>query len=198
MNLPNKLTISRIAVLPLFILFLSINHFLTRLLALIVFLLASTTDTLDGILARKTNTVTNFGKLIDPIADKVLISSAFILFLGIKEVNVAPWVVALIVVREFLITGVRLIALVNGKVVCPTKPGKYKMTLQSLCVLSGLILITVSSFISDILGKKPNEVTTIFLLNQYVFFWMALFVAIFTVASGVYTILKEKEVIVGR
>lgn len=125
MNLPNLLTLSRIALLPFFIFFLNDPTPLYSFIAAAIFGVASITDWLDGWVARKTGQVTKLGKLLDPIADKLLTSTALILLVDIGRVP--AWIVALIIGREFAVTGLRAIASSEGVIVPAEALGKYKM-----------------------------------------------------------------------
>ena len=116
MNLPNKLTIIRVCMIPFFVFFMMTDYLgnASKWVALAIFIVASLTDLLDGKIARKYNLVTNFGKFMDPLADKLLVCSALICFV---ELHTLPaWMVILIISREFIISGFRLIAADNGKV----------------------------------------------------------------------------------
>lgn len=139
MNLPNKLTLLRVCVVPFFVLFLMVpqisHHYL---LAGIVFGAASYTDHLDGKLARKSGQITNFGKFMDPLADKILVSSALICFVGLELAPV--WMVLLIIFREFMISFIRLIAAEEGKVVASNIWGKVKTVTQIVAVSAVLLL----------------------------------------------------------
>ena len=108
MNLPNKLTISRIAITFVFLAALLSGVPYGKTIALFLFLVASLTDLLDGVIARKRNLITDFGTLMDPVADKVLISAAFIAFVQLPETRIPAWIAVVIVTREFVITGLRL------------------------------------------------------------------------------------------
>ena len=110
MNLANKLTMLRVLLVPIFIILMIINSFLANILALLVFIGASITDYFDGVIARKKNMVTTFGIFLDPLADKLLVTSAFISFVGIYTLNIPAWMVICIISREFIITGLRSIA----------------------------------------------------------------------------------------
>lgn len=134
MNLPNKLTIFRVLLIPFFVVIL-LTDFLgaySNWIALIIFVIASLTDLLDGFIARKYNLVTNFGKFMDPLADKLLVSSAMICL--IETGQLAAWVVLIIIAREFIISGFRLVASDNGVVIAAGKLGKYKTVFQMLMV----------------------------------------------------------------
>src|SRR5574344_377267 len=151
-NIPNALTIGRILVIPIFILLLTLwNNAISHTLAAIIFALASITDYLDGYLARKWKVVTNFGKFADPMADKILVMTAFIMLVAM---NMVPaWIAAIIVCRELAVTGLRLLLVENGGTVLAAEmPGKIKTFTQMssiiflLChfTLIGTILLYVA------------------------------------------------------
>ncbi|MEA1927310.1 MAG: CDP-diacylglycerol--glycerol-3-phosphate 3-phosphatidyltransferase [Candidatus Auribacterota bacterium] len=144
MNLPTKLTISRLLATPVFVLLLSISFTGHYYLALLLFLLAMLTDYIDGTLARSRGEVTDMGKLLDPLADKILIASAFIIFVGLEEIRLPAWLVAVIVSREFAITGLRLIAAGKGKVIPAGRWGKHKTLSQVVAVTAVLVYLCFS------------------------------------------------------
>ena len=133
MNLPNSLTVTRIFLIPLLVVVLLTGRFADReIWGFIVFVIAALTDYLDGYFARKRKQVTTLGKLLDPIADKLLISAAFI---SLVELGIAPaWMVVIIVGREFAVTGLRSIAAAEGFTIDASKLGKSKMASQVFCV----------------------------------------------------------------
>ncbi len=134
-QIPNVLTIGRILFIPLFILILTLGHSQgSHLLAAIIFAVASITDYLDGYLARKWNVVSNFGKFADPMADKLLVMSAFIMLI---ELGMAPaWVVAIIICRELAVTGLRLLLVeTGGTVLAAAMPGKIKTFSQMFAII---------------------------------------------------------------
>ncbi|HFR3411428.1 TPA: CDP-diacylglycerol--glycerol-3-phosphate 3-phosphatidyltransferase [Streptococcus suis] len=134
-NIPNALTVGRILVIPIFILLLTVwKDALSYYLAAIIFALASVTDYLDGYLARKWQVVTNFGKFADPMADKILVMTAFIMLV---ELGFAPaWVVAIIICRELAVTGLRLLLVENGgTVLAAAMPGKIKTFSQMFAII---------------------------------------------------------------
>ncbi len=134
-NIPNALTVGRILVIPIFILLLTVwKDTLSHYLAAIIFALASVTDYLDGYLARKWQVVTNFGKFADPMADKILVMTAFIMLV---ELGFAPaWVVAIIICRELAVTGLRLLLVENGgTVLAAAMPGKIKTFSQMFAII---------------------------------------------------------------
>ena len=129
MNLPNKLTMARIIAVPIFVILYMKQLYLA---AFIVFILASFTDMLDGKIARKYNLITNFGKIMDPLADKILVYSAFCLMIG--DGTVPAWMLIVILLREFAVSGMRTVAAANGIVIAAGMSGKIKTVLQMIAV----------------------------------------------------------------
>ncbi|MCI9345195.1 MAG: CDP-diacylglycerol--glycerol-3-phosphate 3-phosphatidyltransferase [Lachnospiraceae bacterium] len=147
MNLPNKLTIFRVILIPFFVVLLLFDiTAYDKWIALAIFIVASLTDFLDGYIARKYNLVTNFGKFMDPLADKLLVCSAMICL--VELARIPAWVVIVIIAREFIISGFRLVASDNGVVIAASYWGKFKTTFQIVMIclmiadLEPLILIT--------------------------------------------------------
>ena len=133
MNLPNKLTMFRVILIPFFIVFLLIPITpYDKWIALAIFVIASLTDLPDGKIARKYNLVTNFGKFMDPLADKLLVCSALICLIELDKIP--SWMVIIIIAREFIISGFRLVASDNGVVIAASYFGKFKTTFQMLAV----------------------------------------------------------------
>tara|TARA_R110002096_G_scaffold16106_28_gene55170 strand:- start:2369 stop:2950 length:582 start_codon:yes stop_codon:yes gene_type:complete len=139
MNLPNQLTVLRLILTAIFAVAMSIEFAGQYSIALILFSVAAFTDFLDGYLARKHNLITNFGKLMDPLADKVLMCAGFVL---LSEIGLIPgWLVVAILTREFLVTGLRLIAAGDGKVVSADKLGKQKTIWQIVTLIYFLLFL---------------------------------------------------------
>ena len=149
MNLPNKLTITRIALAPVFMILFLIDNRYTRLLALAVFFVAALTDLIDGYLARRNGWVTGFGKFMDPLADKILTSTAFICLVSLNYVK--AWMVLAIVGREFLITGIRSLAAYKGWVIMPTILAQWK-TASQMVVILGILTFYESRMLLEPLG----------------------------------------------
>lgn len=150
MNLPNKLTILRVILIPFFVFFLLAPYFegYGNYIAVAIFIVASLTDMLDGKIARKYNLVTNFGKFMDPLADKLLVCSAMICL--IEKGQLAAWIVIIIIAREFIISGFRLIASDNGVVIAASYWGKFKTTFQMLMVI--VLIVNIPNTFFQILG----------------------------------------------
>ena len=151
MNLPNKRTTLRVIMIPFFVFFFlwqNGENYTFRMIALALFIIASLTDLLDGKIARKYNLVTNFGKFMDPLADKLLVCSALICLI---ELNALPaWMVIIIISREFIISGFRLIASDNGVVIAASYWGKFKTTFQMVSVVLLILDIPALAFVTTI------------------------------------------------
>ena len=135
MNLPKKVTIFRVILIPFFVIFLLLDasNQTYRYIADAIFIIASLTDMLDGKIARKYNLVTNFGKFMDPLADKLLVSAAMICLIATGQL--AAWIVIIIISREFIISGFRLVASDNGIVIAASYWGKFKTVFQMLMII---------------------------------------------------------------
>lgn len=142
-NLPNTITLSRLFLTAGFVAFIASDTTWGHLTALILFVVAAATDFLDGYLARKLNLVTPLGKLLDPLADKILVCSAFVL---LTAKDICPvWITTLIIGREFLVTGLRQIAIEAGQVLAADNLGKWKTTFQLTYLIAGLIWLTLGT-----------------------------------------------------
>ena len=151
MNLPNKLTVLRVIMIPFFVFFLLLEggaNSTWRYVAAAIFIVASLTDLLDGKIARKYNLVTNFGKFMDPLADKLLVCSALICLIQLG--HLPAWMVIIIISREFIISGFRLVASDNGVVIAASYWGKFKTTFQMIAVILLIINIPALSLVTQI------------------------------------------------
>ncbi|MDF2609321.1 MAG: CDP-diacylglycerol--glycerol-3-phosphate 3-phosphatidyltransferase [Lachnospiraceae bacterium] len=181
MNLPNKITIIRICMIPLFlILYLELIPGIpySNYIAGIVFILASLTDALDGHIARKHNLITNFGKFMDPLADKLLVSAALICFVEYKLIP--AWIIIIIISREFIISGFRLVASDNGVVIAASYWGKFKTTAQM--IMSILLIFNIQ-----------NDVFNIF---EQIFIYLSLILTVISLGDYLYknkNVLKENK-----
>ena len=167
MNLPNKLTVLRVILVPFFVLFLLGADYMgpfSPYIALIIFIVATLTDMLDGKIARKYNLITNFGKFMDPLADKLLVCSALICFVDMHRMP--TWVVLIIIAREFIISGFRLIAAENGVVIAANYWGKFKTVSQMIMII--LLILNLGgiwSVIEEIFVWLSVALTVISLLT---------------------------------
>ena len=150
MNLPNKLTLFRVVLIPFFVFFLLAPYFegYGNYIAVAIFIVASITDFLDGKIARKYNLVTNFGKFMDPLADKLLVCSALICLIQLELIPAG--VVIIIIAREFIISGFRLVASDNGVVIAASYWGKFKTAFQMLTVI--VLILNIPNKVFTILG----------------------------------------------
>ena len=190
MNLPNKLTVLRICMIPIFILVVGLpldwgqvtvgttSLAVTQLVGAIIFALASITDWLDGKIARARGLVTNFGKFADPLADKMLVMTAFIMLVGQDK---APgWVVAIIVCRELAVTGLRLLLVEDGEVMAAAWPGKVKTATQMVAI----ILLFINNIPFNLINLPMDQI-------------MLYACLIFTIYSGVDYFMKNIGVFKG-
>lgn len=155
MNLPNKLTIFRIILIPVLLVFILFDFIpldiqIRRYIATVIFIIASLTDALDGHIARKYNLITNFGKFMDPLADKLLVTSTMIALIVMKDsvVPLKAWIVILIIAREFFMTGFRTIAMEKNVVISAGNSGKLKTIFQMLMIIFLLLNINNKVFIN--------------------------------------------------
>jgi CDP-diacylglycerol--glycerol-3-phosphate 3-phosphatidyltransferase len=187
MNLPNKLTILRIILVGVFMFFLFLHGVWAKALALITFLTASFTDFLDGYIAKKNNMVTNFGKLMDPIADKILVLAAFLAFV---EMELVPaWMVVIIIFREAIITGLRITVLTQGKVLAAEDGGKHKMVSQVFSIVAILLFIIFKEAGIKVFGFWNGSTERIY---RDIIFLLMLMTTFLTLASGMSYLIKNK------
>jgi len=152
MNVPNYLSVSRVLLVPVFIILMLDPTPVRGLLAGIVFALASATDWLDGYLARRWGQVTKIGKLLDPIADKILITSALVLLVEIDSSKVPAWIAIVIIGREIAVTGLRAMAASDGVIIPAENMGKYKVGAQITAILSFVLNYYLQAEWADLLG----------------------------------------------
>jgi CDP-diacylglycerol--glycerol-3-phosphate 3-phosphatidyltransferase len=191
MNLPNRLTLFRVFLVPLFVVFL-LNEF--KGLALFVFCLASFTDFLDGYIARKKNLITNFGKFMDPLADKLLVCSALICLTYMDKVNI--FITLIIIAREFIISGVRLIAAEKGNVIAASYWGKFKTVSQMIGIIFCIITINFNWF-PDInpIYSGAHISYLIFDVGRIIIMWIA---CALTVISLIDYLVKNRNIFKGE
>ena len=139
MNLPNKLTLLRMALIPFFVIFAKMDALWAQIVAVIIYVAACVTDALDGHIARSRGMVTNFGKFIDPIADKLLVMAALVVLT--YQRRMPDWVCILMLAREFLVSGFRLVAVENGRVIAAGPLGKLKTVFQMVSTVALMLLV---------------------------------------------------------
>jgi len=142
MNLPNKLTMLRILLIPFFVVFAKLEGLGMQLVAVAIYIVACVTDAMDGRIARSRNLVTNFGRFMDPIADKLLVMSALIVLT--YQHRMPDWVCILMLAREFLVSGFRLVAVENGRVIAAGPLGKLKTVFQMVSTIALMLLVPVN------------------------------------------------------
>ena len=179
MNTPNKLTIARMIIVPFLVIFLLTGWGgeANRYISLTLFVVASVTDWFDGYLARKNNLVTNFGKFMDPLADKLLVCSAMICMIDLKRLS--AWFVIIIIAREFIISGFRLIAAEHGIVIAANYWGKFKTASQMI-----MIILLILHF------------DGIFVILEQIFIWLSLALTIISLITYIWqnrTVLSMQE-----
>lgn len=204
MNLPNRLTLARIILIPFFLAALHVQLFTSDPVicaiffwcALLLFIIAAITDYLDGAIARKMNIVTNFGKLFDPLADKLLTMAAFVSFVEILGPNGRPifpaWAIILILGREYLVTGLRSVAVSNGSIIHADKWGKQKTIWQ----LTGIITVLAALAISTTLRASQINSEPFDRLLPFIFSGILIVVVGLTTLSGIIFLVKNWSIIV--
>ncbi len=162
MNLPNKLTLLRIVLVPVFVVVLYLSFPYNNLVALAIFILASLTDLLDGKIARKYHLVTDFGKFMDPIADKLLVTAALLVFV---DWHMMPaWVAIVVIAREFIVSALRLVAASNGRVIAAGWSGKVKTASTMVCICVMLLGLPA---VVDVICSAVILVTTAYSGIEY-------------------------------
>ncbi|MCS6771575.1 MAG: CDP-diacylglycerol--glycerol-3-phosphate 3-phosphatidyltransferase [Kiritimatiellae bacterium] len=202
MNLPNLLTMSRLALAGVIMALLTIQKPFFFSAALFVFILAGITDFLDGHIARKRRLISSFGRLMDPLTDKVMVCAAFVSFVEIqipRGSQLAPlvpaWIVVVIISREFLVTGLRLLAASRGNILSAGKWGKHKTVWQIVAIVLLLLGLAIRH---DILhGASPQLLANYDFAFFYIARGLSLGVAVITVASGALYFLQHRELISG-
>jgi CDP-diacylglycerol--glycerol-3-phosphate 3-phosphatidyltransferase len=194
MNLPNTITLFRLILTAVFCVAASAEGVVGYAIALAAFVLGAISDWLDGYLARKMGLVTSLGKLLDPLADKILVCSGFVY---LSSEGLCPvWVTALIICREFLVTGIRQIAVEEGEVIAADNLGKWKTTFQLIFIITALVYLTfesVDSTNSLVTGLKYVS------HKDHLLFPLSLWPAVaLTVVSGLSYFLKSKDMILGK
>lgn len=185
MNLPNKLTLLRVILVPFFLLFLLVDQIpLHGLWALVIFAAASVTDALDGHIARSRGLITDFGKFLDPVADKVLVFAALIAFVELGLASSAA--VVIMMAREFLVSSMRMVAASKGRVIAAGKSGKVKTAVTMVSIVAILLLMALGDLVTGMTVSLPAI--------SNVLIWLC---GVITVYSGVEYLVQNKDVFTG-
>ncbi len=179
MNTANKLTLLRVVLVPVFMALLLQGGNICRYAALAVFVIASITDWLDGYIARKYNQITTFGKFVDPLADKMLTTAAFVIFLNFGLMS--PWALMIVLAREFMIAGIRLIAAGEGSVIAASMWGKVKTVSQMIAIIATILIMGNELFLG---------VSSLLIIDVLIWISVA-----FAVISGAEYLIKNRKVI---
>ena len=200
MNLPNTLTVSRLGLAGVMMALLTLSYPYARSMALLVFCIAGITDYLDGYIARKRRLVSAFGRLMDPLTDKVMVCAAFVSFVeitvhrgGVVLPLVPAWIVVVIIAREFLVTGLRLLAATRGNIISAGKWGKHKTVWQIVAIV---VLLLGEAVRTDLLrGADAKLLANYDFAFSYIAQGVAIAVAAITVASGGMYFYQHRELI---
>jgi len=188
MNIPNILSLARIILTPLFIILLFADFKMAKVFALLVFAIAAITDAYDGYLARKYNQITPEGKFLDPLADKILVLSAFISFAFINIIDF--WMVGIIIFRDLFVTGLRFIMSSRGFEFVTSKLSKYKTAFQLTIIILTLIFISIEGLDINIF------IPTIVIIKEYkIIYILTAFTAIFTAYTGILYVFANRFII---
>jgi len=188
MNLPNMLTLARCILAAIFVLLMSFDNVICYLIAYAMFAAAAITDYYDGKIARAQNLVTNFGKLLDPIADKILMVAGFIMLMRVPDLYIPGWTVVAILAREFLITGARSLAASEGVVLPANNYGKAKTAIQMtyvFIVLAAVILLRIALAIPSLQQMLSNNAAFLKEMLQHLSLGGIIIVAAYTIYSGI-------------
>ncbi len=188
MNLPNILTLARCALAAVFVIFMSFDHVICYVIAYALFTAAAITDYYDGKIARAQNLITNFGKLLDPVADKILMVAGFIMLMRVPDLKIPGWAVIAILAREYLITGARSLAASEGVILPANVWGKAKTAIQMayvFIILALVILLRLISALPALRALLPGEILLYKTGLEYLSLTGIILVAMYTIYSGV-------------
>ncbi len=185
MTLANKITLMRAALSIVMFLFILLPYGWARITATLIFILAASTDWVDGKIARQTNTITPFGAIVDPVVDKILVAAAFFAFVGIKELDVPIWAVFFILLRELMISTLRVIAALEGKVMAAERWGKFKTVIQMTAIGTIFFVLDVYHLSHLVSGSAQEFFQITFLTLQKVPYAITAIAAVITWISAV-------------
>ena len=191
MNTANKLTMARVILIPVFLVLLYLDFQYSNYIAMGIYIIATLTDVADGIVARKHNQVTDFGKFMDPLADKVLTFAAMLWFI---EIGLMPaWLVLIVIIREFMVTGMRLVAVAKDKVIAASLSGKIKTLVTNICLIS-MFLLNEWWIVEGGQNLMQCAAENGFILVQWLIITCWALICVTTVVSGVDYFVKNKEI----
>ena len=185
MTLANNITLMRAALSIVMFLFILLPYGWARITATLIFILAASTDWVDGKIARQTNTITPFGAIVDPFVDKILVAAAFFAFVGIKELDVPIWAVFFILLRELMISTLRVIAALEGKVMAAERWGKFKTVIQMTAIGTIFFVLDVYHLSHLVSGSAQEFFQITFLTLQKVPYAITAIAAVITWISAV-------------
>jgi CDP-diacylglycerol--glycerol-3-phosphate 3-phosphatidyltransferase len=196
MNLANKLTMFRICIIPVFILLLVIDNLVGYSCALMIFIIASITDWYDGKIARARKIVTTWGKFIDPLADKMLVSAALISFVEIPVLHIPAWIVIIIICREFAVTGLRLVSTSEGITVDASLGGKIKTISQMISIIIILLVLCIRKYLMELHGIDIENIDYWYkIIIEWLPGLLIMMVGIITTITGIEYLVKYKGVL---
>ena len=195
MTLANKITLMRAALSIVMFLFILLPYGWARITATLIFILAASTDWVDGKIARQTNTITPFGAIVDPFVDKILVAAAFFAFVGIKELDVPIWAVFFILLRELMISTLRVIAALEGKVMAAERWGKFKTVIQMTAIGTIFFVLDVYHLSHLVSGSAQEFFQITFLTLQKVPYAITAIAAVITWISAVSYLKKNWDLL---
>ena len=185
MTLANKITLKSAALSIVMFLFILMPFAWSRLVATLIFILAASTDWVDGKIARETNTITPFGAIVDPFVDKILVAAAFFAFVGIKELDIPIWAVFFILLRELMISTLRVIAALEGKVMAAERWGKFKTVIQMTAVGTIFFVLDVYHLAHILTGGAKSVCIILFITLQKIPYAITAIAAVITWISAI-------------
>ena len=185
MTLANKITLTRAALSIVMFLFILLPFGWARITATLIFIVAASTDWVDGKIARQTNTITPFGAIVDPFVDKILVAAAFFAFVGIQELDIPIWAVFFILLRELMISTLRVIAALEGKVMAAERWGKFKTVIQMAAVGTIFFVLDVYHLSHLLTGTASNVCMLIFCTLHKVPYTITAIAAVITWISAI-------------
>ena len=190
MTLPNKITLARAALAIIMFLLMIAQTPITLIVSSLIFAFAASTDWVDGRIARSTNSYTPFGAIVDPFVDKILVGAAFFAFTGISYLDVPVWAVFFIILRELMVSTLRVLAALNNKVLAAERWGKFKTTFQLIALGVIFVIVDIHSLIDLTSGSLKKNLEWCYYVLSVLPYWITAFTAVVTCLSAI-TYLKN-------